>query len=97
MAIGAEKSVRFVEGSQPKAGPNAALIVECNFFLLLYTCLNIFCLAKKTPFHVVESVLNKAKRMVRDIQNIKNGDVEKLNKNFLGISLQNLMFSKLFF
>ena len=72
LAIGAEKSVRFVEGPQPKSGPNAALIVE----------------SKKTPFHIVESVLAKALRMVRDIQSLKNGDHDKLNKSFLGLRVE---------
>ncbi|KAI1718340.1 piwi domain-containing protein [Ditylenchus destructor] len=72
LGIGAQKSVRFVEGPLKVRGTNAALIVE----------------TKKTPFHIVESVLDKSKRLIRDIHNLRDGDFAKIDKILTGLQVE---------
>ncbi|KAI1727830.1 piwi domain-containing protein [Ditylenchus destructor] len=72
LGIGMQKSVRFVEGPAKLRGRNAALVVE----------------TKKTPFHIPETVLEKAKRMVRDVHTLRDNDISKLSKFFSGLQVE---------
>lgn len=43
-----------------------------------------FFLVKKTPFHVVESLLDKAQRIVRNLKNVKDSELCKLESALVG-------------
>uniref|UniRef100_A0A915ECS8 Piwi domain-containing protein n=1 Tax=Ditylenchus dipsaci TaxID=166011 RepID=A0A915ECS8_9BILA len=72
LAIGAQKSVRFVEGPPSVRGRNAALVVE----------------TKKTAFHMVENLAQKASRVVRNVSNLSEADLARLNVALSGLYLE---------
>lgn len=70
LAIGANKSVRFIEG--PTGEKNSALIVGI----------------KKTPFHIVEPLLEKASRIVRNLNSLNSNEFNKLEIALSGLFVE---------
>lgn len=70
LAIGAQKSVRFVEGPKGPGYRNTAVIIE----------------PKKTPFHGVEPVHKKASYFVNDLGRLHSGELDKLARQLKGIN-----------
>uniref|UniRef100_A0A914H0K1 Piwi domain-containing protein n=1 Tax=Globodera rostochiensis TaxID=31243 RepID=A0A914H0K1_GLORO len=72
LGIGMEKSVRIVENGQTKAGASAALIIQ----------------VQKTPFHIVETVFEKFKKIYPRWQrgtSVENGALQQLNRMLRGL------------
>uniref|UniRef100_A0A183BNY3 PAZ domain-containing protein n=1 Tax=Globodera pallida TaxID=36090 RepID=A0A183BNY3_GLOPA len=72
LGIGMEKSVRIVENGQTKAGASAAVIIQ----------------VQKTPFHIVESVFDKFKKIYPRWQRgttVENGALQQLNRMLRGL------------
>lgn len=69
LAIGCKKGVCFVEGPRGHGSKNAAVVVE----------------VKKSPFHSIQQVSQKASNFVNNIRELYNGDIVRLTSQLKGI------------
>ncbi|KAI1720957.1 piwi domain-containing protein [Ditylenchus destructor] len=72
LGAGVFKSVHYVEGPKGFGHAHTGLVVE----------------AKKTAFHEMCTAYDKAKCYIRDITNIQNGDIGKLNIAMKGLAFE---------
>lgn len=85
LAIGVDKAVRFIEGPANRTNACSPALIVQGTRLVSKNCLFDHFLAKKTPFHNVCPLAEKAALLVPQLQNIREEDRAKLEKYLKGI------------